>query len=188
MKPIYRRYFPDIVNQQLAAALPGYTYTPLKLSRDERRKATLFSGSRLYSRIVPQGTLFIHFIPDMRQERFLAEVGWSSTGRFPVALSSHGPLKQPENELAEPEWLIDFGQLYHRKHHLGQLGWDVLRCSVAYDHPDFRRIFIEEDLAPVSEDQACDRVTRAVRACVADLQDVAVPYLDSWLRIRGGGT
>jgi hypothetical protein len=68
---------------------------------------------------------------------------------------------------------------------VAHLGWDVWRCSVGIDRPDFRRIFIEEDLAPVSEAQARDLVATAIAACMKDLQDVAVPYLAEWLRFRG---
>ena len=125
MKAIYRRHVQAVLDTQLPARFPGYTVRPIKLSKLERKGATLFTGSRLYSRSVPEGTLFIHVIPHRRQEQLLAEVGWSVSDRFPIELSSHGPLTEPANELHEPEWLIDFGTLYHRRHGLGHTPWEV---------------------------------------------------------------
>ena len=165
-------------------ALPGFVHTPLKLNKEERKAATLFAGSRLYARAQKEGTLFVHFIPHNRQERLQAEVGWSVSGRFPAALTSHGPLTKPADELTEPSWLIDFGELYHRKHGLGFLGWDVWKPSVEGDHPDYMKIFVQEDLAPVSEEQARARAEAAARAALADVREVALPYLEGWVRRR----
>ena len=184
MKPIYRNQLQEALDRLLPAALPGFVPVPLKLSKEERKAATLFAGSRLFARSVPEGTQFIHLIPHSRQERFQAEVGWSVSGRFPAALTSHGPLKKPADEKAEPEWLIDFGELYHRRHGLGFLGWHVWKPSVEADHPDFLQVFMREDLAPVSEEEARARVEAAVAASLADLSEVALPYLDQWAQAR----
>ena len=186
MKPIYRKHVQEALDRLLPAALPGFVKVPLKLSKEERQQATLFAGSRLYGRQEREGTLFIHLIPHSRQERLQAEVGWSVSGRFPAALTSHGPLTRPADERAEPLWLVDFGELYHRKHGLGFLGWDVWKPSVEAEHPDYMKIFVQEDLAPVSEDQARARAEAAVQACLADLRAVALPYLEDWLRSRRG--
>ena len=184
MKGIYLRHVHEALDRHIPEALPGYVLWPLKLSKEERKTATLFRGSRLYGRTVPEGVLFLHLIPHQRQERIQAEVGWSVGGRFPVALSSHGPVTKPLNEWAQTEWLIDFGELYHRKYGLAHLGWDVWQCSVGIDDPDFLKIFVQEDLAPVSEEQARQRAEAAVVACLRDLQDVAMPYLDEWIAFR----
>jgi hypothetical protein len=186
MKPIYRKHVQEALDRLLPAALPGFAHVPLKLSKEERKQATLFAGSRLFARSVPEGTQFIHLIPHRRQERLLAEVGWSVSGRFPAALTSQGPVKQPADEKAEPSWLIDFGELYHRRHRLGFLGWHVWKPSVEAEHPDYVKIFAQEDLAPVSEDEARARAEAAVTSAVADLGDVAVPYLEDWARSRRG--
>jgi len=184
MKSIYRRHVQEVLDSQLPSTFPGYAVRPIKLSKLERKAATLFTGSRLYSRTVPEGTLFIHLIPHPRQERFQAEVGWSATDRFPIELSSHGPLTKPANELLEPEWMIDFSELYHRKHRLGFLGWDVWTCSVSADDPNFLKVFMEEDLVLVTENQARERAESAVAGCLKDLQEVAIPYLDDWVNTR----
>jgi hypothetical protein len=184
MKSIYRRHVHEILDGQIPSTFPGYTLRPIKLAKLKRKGATLFPGSRLYSRAVPEGTLFIHLIPHRRQERLQAEVGWSATDRFPIELSSQGPLIKPANELLEPEWMIDFGELYHRKHKLGFLGWDVWTCSVSADDPNFLKVFMEEDLVLVSEDQARERAETAVAGCLKDLQDVAIPYLNEWVETR----
>jgi hypothetical protein len=188
MKAIYRRHLHAALDSELPARLPGYAVRPIKLSKLERRAATLFTGSRLYSRSVPEGTLFIHLIPHRRQEQLLAEVGWSVSDRFPIELSSSGPLTNPANELAEPEWLIDFGTLYHRKYGLGHPSWDVWRCSVDADDPNFLKIFMEEDAMLVTEDQARTRADAAVAKCLTDLEDVAIPYLEEWIEFRRGAT
>ena len=184
MKAIYRRHLHLALDSQLPSRFPGYAVRPIKLSKLERRAATLFPGSRLYSRSVPEGTLFIHLIPHSRQEQFQAEVGWSVSDRFPIELSSHGPITEPASEVDEPEWLIDFGSLYHRKHHLGHLGWQVWKCSAEPDDPRFVRIFVEEDAMLVTEDQAREKADAAVTACLTDLQDVAIPYLNEWIEAR----
>jgi hypothetical protein len=184
MKPIYRQHLQAALDDHFARELPGFAATPLKLSAKERKGATLFVGSRLYVRTVPEGSIFIHLIPHRRQEKLLAEVGWSATGRFPVELSSHGPITKPADELREPEWLIDFGEIYHRKYGLGQLGWDVWTCSASFEDPNYLKKFVEEDLAPVSHDQARERAESAAAACVKDLRDVAIPYLDEWINSR----
>ena len=184
MKAIYRRHVQTALDSQLPAKLPGYVVRPIKLSKLERKGATLFTGSRLYSRPVPEGTLFIHVIPHRRQEQLLAEVGWSVSDRFPIELSSHGPLTEPANELDEPEWLIDFGTLYHRKYGLGHHPWDVWKCSVDAADPSFIKIFMEEDAMLVTEDQAKARAEAAVMACLKDLEDVAIPYLNQWIESR----
>ena len=184
MKSIYRRHVHEVLDRQLPSAFVGYVVRPIKLSKLERKAATLFPGSRLYSRAVPEGALFIHLIPHRRQERLQAEVGWSVSDRFPIELSSQGPLRKPTNELLEPEWMIDFGEIYHRKHGLGFLGRDVWTCSVSADDPNFLKIFMEEDLLLVTEDQARVRAETAVAACLKDLQDVAIPYLNDWIEAR----
>jgi hypothetical protein len=177
VKPIYRTHVASALDRDVPRLL-GYQRFPLTLTKAERKDATLFPGSCVYSRDTPKGLLFIHVIPHRRQEELLAEVGWSRAGRFPVALSSHGPLTTPADEMLEPEWLIDFGSLYHRKHGRGFFGWAVWRCSVDFDHPDFTKIFMTEDRMPVSDDEAKRRADQAVTACINDLQEVAVPYLD----------
>jgi hypothetical protein len=184
MKSIYRRHVHEVLDSQLPTTFPGYTLRPIKLSKLERKGATLFTGSRLYSRAVPEGTLFIHLIPHSRQERLPAEVGWSVTDRFPIELSSQGPLTKPANELLEPEWMIDFGELYHRKYSLGFLGWNVWECSANPEDPSFVRIFMEEDSVLVTEDQARAKAEAAVTACLNDLRDVAIPYLEAWIESR----
>ena len=187
MKSIYRRHVQEVLDRQLPSTFPAYAVQPIKLSKLERKGATLFTGSRLYSRTVPEGTLFIHLIPHSRQERLQAEVGWSATDRFPIELSSQGPLTKPANELLEPEWLIDFGELYHRKYGLGFLGWNVWECSARPEDPNFVQIFMEEDLALVTEDQAREKAEAAVAACLSDLRDVAIPYLEEWIKTRKSG-
>jgi hypothetical protein len=184
MKSIYRRHLGEVFDSHVADLLPGYVGTSLELTAKERKAATLFPGSRLYSCDVSAGTLFIHLIPHRRQEKLLAEVGWSVSGRFPIELSSHGPTTEPADEFTEPEWLIDFGELYHRKYKLGHLGWDVWTCSASIEDPDYLKVFVEEDLAPVTEDQARQRAEVAVAACARDLRDVALPYLDEWIKSR----
>src|SRR5215218_5398011 len=124
MKAIYRRHVHAALDRQLGDILPGYVVRPLKPSKEERKTAILFPGSRLYCRVVSEGGLFVHLIPHRRQEKLLAEVGWSVRARFPVELSSDGPMTRPVDEMPEMEWLIDFGEIYHRKYKLGHLGWD----------------------------------------------------------------
>ena len=184
MKAIYREHVRAALDRELPLRCVGFAPFTLKLSKAERKDATLFTGSCLYARDVPEGRQFLHFIPHRRQEELLAEVGWSVSGKFPVALTSHGPLKEPVDEMLEPDWLIDFGTLYHRKYALGFFGWEVWRCSVSFEHPDFMKIFMAEDLLPVSADLAKHRADRAVAACIKDVQDVAVPYLERWRRCR----
>ena len=184
MKPIYRQHVHEALDRMVPAALPGFDHVPLKLSKEERKQATLFTGSRLYARVVPEGTLFIHFIPHSRQDNLEAEVGWSVSGRFPAVLTSHPPLKKPVDEKAEPSWLIPFALLYHRKHGLGFLGWDVWQPSVSTDHPDYMKIFVQEDLAPVSDEQAHAKAEAVVKAALVDVQGVALPYLEDWVQSR----
>ena len=184
MKAIYRRHVHAALDSQLPARFPGYGVRPLKLSKLERRAATLFTGSRLYSRSVPEGTLFIHLIPNRRQEQLLAEVGWSVSNRFPIELSSQGPLTKPANEFDEAEWLIDFGTLYHRRYGLGHPSWDVWKCSVDAGDPSFIKVFMEEDAMLVTEDQGRARAEAAVATCLKDLEDVAIPYLNEWIEGR----
>ena len=186
MKAIYRRHVHAALDSQVPAKLPGYVVRPIKLSKLERKTATLFTGSRLYSRSVPEGTLFIHLIPHRRQEQLLAEVGWSVSDRFPIELSSHGPLTKPANELDEAEWLIDFGTIYHRRYGRGHPSWDVWKCSVDVTDPSYIKTFMEEDAMLVTEDQASARAEAAVATCLADLEDVAIPYLNEWMESRRG--
>ena len=184
MKAIYRRHLHATLDNQLPARLHGYVLRPLKLSKLERRAATLFTGSRLYSRSMPEGTLFIHLIPHRRQEQLLAEIGWSISDRFPIELSSHGPLTNPANELDEAEWLIDFGTLYHRRYHLGHPPWEVWKCSVDAADPSYVKVFMEEDAMLVTEDEARARAEAALATCLNDLENVAIPYLNEWIESR----
>jgi hypothetical protein len=185
VKAIYLEQVHRALDRRFPEAFPEYEPWPLKLTKEERRAATLFKGSRLYGRRVPEGALFLHLIPHRRQESFHAEVGWSVSGRFPVALSSHGPITKPADDVRkEPDWLVQFGELYYGRHRRNHLGWEVWRPSVDVDHPDYMRIFVQEDLAPVSEAQARERAEAAVEAAVKDLKEVAIPYLDEWVRSR----
>ena len=88
------------------------------------------------------------------------------------------------HDAPEPSWLIDFGELYHRRHGMGFLGWDVWQPSVDIDHPDYMKVFMREDLAPVSDEQARTRAAAAVAEALTDLRDVALPYLEDWARSR----
>ena len=184
MKPIYLAAVHRTLDLRLPEVFPEFAPMTLKLSRAERERATLFPGSRLSSCLLPIGRTFMHFIPHRRQERLLAEVGWSETGRFPIELSSHGSLRNPVNEFEQSEWLIDLAELYHRKHNAPHLGWDVWKCSVSIEHPDFMKIFMKEDLEPVSDSEATVRAEAAVSACFATLKDVAIPYLAQWVQLR----
>src|SRR4051794_17241694 len=112
MKAIYRRYVTAALDREVPRLLPGFARFAPKLTAAERKDATLFPGSSLFSRATPEVRLFIHFSPHLTQEGLQSEVGKSPSGRCPVALSSHGPLTQPADELLEPEWLIDFETLY----------------------------------------------------------------------------
>ncbi len=181
MKQIYRRYLAEALDAQIPRALPGYEAWPLKLSKEQRKAATLFPGSRLFGHRWPGGITFIHLIPHRRQEDLLAEVGWSVSGRFPAHLSSHFPINEPQNEFGEDDWLIDFQTLHHRARRTAHLGWPVWQCSVPFDHAEFRRLFVLEDLTPVTEDQARSRTRQAVDTCIPDLAAIAIPYLDRWL-------
>ena len=184
LKRVYRDAIKAVLDHEVPRQLDGFSVFPLKLTKAERSASTLFAGSRLYARAVGDARLFIHVIPHRGQERILAEVGWSASGRFPAALSSHGPVREPADEMLESAWLIDFGTLYHRKYGRGFLGWDAWRCSLDADHPDFLKTFAAEDALPVSEDEADGRAEAAVSACIADLKDVALPYLDRWVAMR----
>jgi hypothetical protein len=54
MKSIYRKHVEEALDRLLPDALPGFVPVPLKLSKEERKEATLFAGSRLYARAVPE--------------------------------------------------------------------------------------------------------------------------------------
>ena len=188
MKQIYRRFLAEALDAQVPRLLPGYEPWPLKLSEEARKNALLFPGSRLFGRRWAEGSTFVHVIPHRRQEDLLAEVGWSISGRFPAHLSSHGPVTEPRNEFDEDDWLVSFQTLHHRARGVAHLGWPVWECSVPFDHPEFRQTFVEEDLAPVTEDQARVRTKRAVERCLSELVTIAITYIEQWLDHRRAGS
>lgn len=183
MKAIYRKHVHEQFDGAMALRLPEFAPFVLRLTKEQRKEATLFAGSRIYRRVVAEGLhLFIHVIPHRTQEEFLLEVGWSTLGRFPHQLTSNGIPTADGTEMERQEWLIDFGGIFHRRFGRSHLGWEVWRCSVAIDDPNYIQTFIREDLAPVSDSQARERVQSAVTQCIDDIEAVVLPYFDEMLR------
>lgn len=178
MKPIYREHLKPELARRIPATFPGFQEMPLRLTKQERKGAVLFPGSQLFACAKPGLTWFLHFIPHQRQERFMAEVGWSVRNRFPIELSSHGPIEAVKDEFLKEEWLVDFGTIYHRHHGRGHLGWDVWTCSASTRDPNFMQIFMAEDALPVTTEGALSRVSSAIDRCISDLTEVALPYLE----------
>ena len=179
MKAIYAKHVRAQLEEQMAAQFPHFEPFALRLKKDERHKATVFPGERIF-RWVPGGDLhcFISVIPHQRQEKFMIEAGWSALGRFPYDIRR--PTASPTRERKEfslAECMVSFERLYHMKYGRAHLGWAVWKCSVDIDHPRFKEIFIEEDLAPVSEEQAFAMAKEAVRKAIEDTRDVVIPYL-----------
>src|SRR5688572_8846848 len=147
-------------------------------TKEERKRSTLFRGSRLFHSLTPSNyELFVYIIPHQRQERFMAEVGWSETGRFPWELSSQGRAPSAPNEFEAREWLIPFGDLYHRAVGRAHIGWDVWSPQVDINDPDYAKKFLLEDAVVVTKEEAQRRVEGAAHTAARDLQEVALPYL-----------
>jgi hypothetical protein len=181
MKSIYRKHLRDRFDVAMAMHFPEFAPLKLLLTKDQRREAVLFPGGRVYRRVVTNNVhVFINLIPHQSQEEFLLEVGWSTLGRFPYELTSTGIAIADGSEMEKSEWLTDFGSVFYRRFGRSHLGWEVWSCSVGADAPNFMQTFIQEDLAPVTEEQAISRVERAVAQCMTDIKDVVLPYFAEW--------
>lgn len=119
-------------------------------------------------------------IPHRTQERFAVDAGWSRRMRFPYDIQRPTPLRS--DRTLDPnldEGLFGFEDFMLIAKGSGVfLGWDVWKCSVSPDHPDFRQRFVAEDLAPVSDELADDRVRDAIALALIDIRTIVMPLLE----------
>ena len=128
---------------------------------------------------------FISFIPHRTQERFAADVGWSRKQRFPWSIQRPTTIPQVLTAFAQKtdECMVDFADLLNCATGSGVFfGWDVWRCSVPPDHPDFKKTFIAEDLKAVTEEEARSRSDDAAVLAITDIQKYAMPFIESSVR------
>lgn len=206
MKSIYRKHVRAQMDEVLVAAAISFEPVTFKLTKEQRRSFVLFPGSWIYRRRVSNELhLFLHIIPDQKQERFLLEIGWSLRGRFPFELSGlNNFMPADKSELQFDEYLVDFGQLYHRTCGKGFIGWNVWECSEEFPQLDasrledadykvefeshlnkWREACAREDLVEMSDEEARDRSQVAVSKFIADVKTVALPYFDDVIALKG---
>jgi hypothetical protein len=88
------------------------------------------------------------------------------------------------------ECFVPFASLFDLKYGRPHAFFDVWRCSVDIDHPEFLERFAAEDAAPVSDEQAAAGAQEAVAQAIREIEDVVLPYLVErveWEQRAGGG-
>ncbi len=183
MKKVYHKFLKGVLDTELPKVCPGFEPFTVRIKADEKSKSTLQAGEKVFRRVVDDGLwLFLSIIPHQSQERWMLEVGWSTTGRFPFDISRPTTVESGSDhrEFSRQECMIDFGDLFRLRHpnDLAHIGWNVWQCSVSHKHPRFKEIFITEDMMPVSDELAQHRVSQAFSKFAEDLRELVLPYLE----------
>jgi hypothetical protein len=186
MKKIYGNLLKQILEKKIPFEINGFIPFKTKIPVHEKKKANLQIGEKIFQKKVDEKlSFFLCIIPHLRQERFMLEFGWSTQGRFPWNISRPTTsIKEGHPEFLLNECLLDYGDLFHSKQPtaLAHIGWDVWKCSVDSDDPNYFEVFIREDSFPVSEELAEHRVSIAVDQFVADVKKDILPFLDERLQ------
>jgi hypothetical protein len=183
MKAIYAKYLKDALKKKLADRLPQFEPFSVRLTKEQRAASTMMPGEQVFVwKATPQFWVFLSFIPHSRQERFTSDIGWSKKQRFPwdVPRPTIYSVGKDLSEANLDEAMVDFTDLLKRETGSGVFfGWDVWKCSVPPEHPDFKKIFIAEDLRPVSDEEANRLAENAASLAVDDVVRYAMPYIRS---------
>ena len=107
---------------------------------------------------------YLIFFRHPRQEEFSLRLAWSTQGRFPIDLEypSTIPLEDG-SETALAEAIVGYNFLCPRLTGKSHIGWAVWKCSVPFDHPLFRQIFVME-ASSVSDEDALFGAARASKS------------------------
>ncbi len=185
MKKIYRQALQVEFEKEMKEQLNLFSQFKLKLTKEQKSETVIFAGSEIYAyQFHEHLTFFLHMIPRQTQEGFLLEFGWSVNGVFPHKLTRQIGPKLTGEEMASNDMLLDYGVLHHKKYNQGFLDWKVWEPSVPRGHPQWREIFIKEDLLPVSEEQAQERVKKPVAQCIKAIKDDVIPYFNEYLKFH----
>jgi hypothetical protein len=185
MKKIYSGHLAIRLENEIPKRLPGFRLFSKPLPRSPK-PSNLSKGDVVFECRETDGLgLFLIFSKHPRQEEFNLDLAWTSAPEFPFALEIPSERIQPDGaEMRSDAGIVGFYELYPMVTGKSHLGWSVWKCSLDPLHPDFRRRFVEEDLQPVTDEQASERVSRAVNASIEDIQDVAIPYFARLRHVR----
>jgi hypothetical protein len=186
MKAVYFKQVAAILDERVPQQLPGFEPFKLQLAKDERTTSNVERTDRVFRRRVREGLdLFLVFCPHPRQEELYVDLAWSTRGRFPFDLQRPSLLlKSGRGEFDREEAIFGGDQFFPRERGKSHLGWAVWRCSVGVDDPSYMQVFIQEDLAPVSEAQARSRAESAVMQGLADIKTWVLPYFDELISYK----
>ena len=178
MKTIYFKQIDALLHNLVPRELAGFE--PYRLRRSSRAPCNIERTDRIFRRTVRDGfDLFIVFCPNPRQEELYVDLAWSTKGRFPCDIQRPSVILSPgRTELCQEEAFFGCDQLFTRETGKSHTGWAVWRCSVDINDPNFRRVFVQEDMAPVTDEQAHNRAESAVSQCLADIKVILMPYFD----------
>jgi hypothetical protein len=188
MKAVYAKALKGALQAAFAQNLPQFEPYAVRVPKAERSSSTMQGGEQVFVwKARPDLWLFVSFIPHRTQERFTADVGWSTRQRFPwnIPRPTVHSLDRTLDEQHLDECMIDFVDLLVRATGSGVFfGWDVWKCSLDPSHSDYKRIFIAEDLQPVDEVLAAKRAEAAATSAVREIADLAMPYLRSLMATK----
>jgi hypothetical protein len=139
-------------------------------------------GGDYYVRTERGGDVFLALWTSPRADTLFLDIGWSRHHRFPFDIPRPSLWEFPPSDSAIPDegWL-EFTNLVYEREKKAWLGWRLWVCSVSSDHPEYKKIFIQESIQPVSQAEAHERVANAVPSILADI----LAYLPSFIENLG---
>lgn len=165
MRKEFREPLLQEIGSLMNERLNGFeSYSP-RIGKADKGRSMMARGGEYFRREDSGGgLLFLAFWTLSRADTLMLDIGWSAKGRFPFDVERPSMWSLPESPATVPEegW-IEFGALYHHRHNTAWLGWQLWECSVKPDHPDYRKIFVEESLRPVSPTGAQSQVALVVQ-------------------------
>ncbi|GFO55008.1 hypothetical protein GMSM_20150 [Geomonas sp. Red276] len=183
MKKIYLNHLKKELRHRIPDELTGFEFLAVKVPSADKQKSHLRTNEQIFARnFNDKLLLFLCITPDIKQEAFWLEIGWSNRGRFPYDINFLlADIDETKSEFQKDEYVFNYNCLYALKKDKAlpsHSTWKVWQCSVPVNDPTYAAKFIAESLAPVSEEMANQMVNQAINMLIEDVKRIVLPYFE----------
>jgi hypothetical protein len=196
MKKVYKDLFGEICKKRFTEKLTGFVVS--KTSASKMREAGIPVGSVLFESNLNNVSFYILVMPHRTQDEIQVDAGWSEENKFPYYLAQSMEFDLNDQKVQCREYMASFS-IYHRnKVEAGFINWELMKSSVEIPFVDASKKsdpaylasfnaevkkcmaeMVAEDMLPVSQDQARNRICNAVDRCIADVVKYVIPIFFS---------
>lgn len=183
MKAIYTKNFHLALCKVMTERHPEFELLAVRLNKEQRRNTTISPGEKIYVwKMRNDLWIFISFVPNRSQERFMIDIGWSRKQEFPWSATRIGSSFALERPADFDECMIDFVDFLVKATGSGIFfGWDVWSCSVPPEDQNFKKIFVEEYMKDVNDEEAYAKAVAAVSKSLDDVDKYVFPWIRAGL-------